>query len=129
MIKVLSDGIATLANTVTGLSSSNFFFDRAEHNELDLFGRFFSVSNDFEIDSGTEFEEDNYQVDFVGTTLTEVYAIAKLFDTTFNLTSSLTVSGYSVILNKRVRIRGPHKDSRMWTLQYEYFVHIEKERS
>ena len=129
MNAALRTGIYTLGKTVTGLSATNLFYRDAKHTQESSFCVFWGVTNTQFIDSGTQFEIDNVQFDFFGTNLSSLETIVLAFKTMFDYTSSLTVTGYTVMSVTRSLERPAQKFDKVWQISLEYEIITSKSRS
>lgn len=129
MNSALRAGIYTLGKTVTGLSASNLYYENAKHSQQSLYCVFFGVDEDFQFDSGAQHEVSNVQFTFYGTNLANLETQVTNFRTVFDFTTSLSVSGYTVIEVRRTITIPPRKFDGMWQIVLEYRFEIQKARS
>jgi len=129
MNTALRTGIATLAGTVRGLSSLNVYYQELPYEKKELTCVFLGVTNPPTIDSGSHLNFDVVQFDFYGPTLSALETVVEAFDTVFDLSESLVVTGYSTHPLRKVLERGPTKEGSQWRIIRDYLFITEKERS
>ena len=130
MDSALRTGIYTLGKTVTGLDASNFFYGRASHAHPGSYCVFLGIDNPLSFDSGYLHEMNYVQFKFYGEVLATIETLVTNFITVFDFgRSSLSVSGYNVIQVVRIRRRPPRLFGKIWQVDLEYRIEIQKARS
>jgi hypothetical protein len=133
MTSELRSAIETLGLTVTGLSANNFFFDKAPEATAHPYVIYSEIANIHSWDSAYYFEDNYFQFDIRNagkeTELDAIETIEAAIKAKFDFTTSLSVTGYSVILcfqqnTKKTRFSG----SDIWQIIIEYWVKLQKAR-
>lgn len=130
MDTALKTGIITLAETVTGLDSTNLFYSAATHSKSYPYCVFFGVDNAHSYDGGTQSETYHVQFTFYWTSASALSTTVEDFKSKFDLLpSSLTVAGYSVIdIRRSLHIPAQMTPENVWQEILEYSIEINKAR-
>jgi hypothetical protein len=134
MIAELRSAIETLGLTVTGLSANNFFFDKAPEGTVYPLVIYSEIASTHSWDSVNTYDETFFQFDIRNagkeTELDAAEVIEAAIMAKFDFTTSLSVSGYNVVICSRQgtpkKTRFP--DSDIWQILIEYRVQLSKGR-
>jgi hypothetical protein len=134
MTSGLRSAIETLGLTVTGLSENNFFFDKAPEGTVYPHVIYSEIANTVSWDSVNVYEDNYFQFDIrtagKETELDDAETLEAAITSKFDFTTSLSVTGYNVILcfrqGTRKKTRFP--DSDVWQIILEYRVELSKGR-
>jgi hypothetical protein len=130
----LRQGIYNLGLQVTGLSSSNFFFEEMKQSASKPYCVFSPITSPLDFDSGAEFENEYVQFSFfadeAGSNLSSLETIVEAFKNVFDFGEKfLGVQNFKVISCIREFVRGPVKVDRVWQVDIQYKIIISKLRS
>ena len=127
-MKELITAIQTLGETVSGLSSANFGHEKYFKPAAGTYCTYFIIDNPFGFDSGSELEKFHVQFKFYGTNFNNLADLIENFESMFDFTDELSVTGYTVINCIRIQTHPFRKHGRIWESDLEYFIFCEKAR-